>query len=189
MRTILFLLGVLILASSCNNPKTKKGFLSTEEVLAVKEKLDSNLVRGVLNLVQTEEHLKYPEIKLNESFIVMGFLVTSEHLRLDSIILISYCHSAFRNDNNENNYKGMLNIEGYNVAIFDKDNFRDKYYNIDSLKQISIEDLKSYPMKTLFTEQYYVIEGKLKYIGSIISPDPDLYKKSQNSTISVIINN
>ena len=167
MRNIFYLLGILVLAHSCNNHRIK----NVGEIAVVEEKLDSNLVRGVLNLIRTGEHIKYPEIELNESYIAMGFLEISEHLPPDSTILIFYCHDTFMNENNKNNYKGMLNIDGYNVAVFDKGNFGDKYYNIDSLQQISLENFKHYPMKTLFSEQYYVIEGELKYYGSVIIPD------------------
>ena len=178
MRTIFYLLGILTLVYSCDNPKTRsvEELLSIEEVVIVKEKLDSNLVRGVLNLVQTGDHLKYPEIELNESFIAMGFLAIPDNPPLDSMVLITYFHNTFAPDDSKNNYRGMLNIEGYNVAIFDMGNFGNKYYSIDSLRQIPPDTFKRYPMKTIFMEQYYVLDGILKYAGPAISPDPDLYK-------------
>jgi len=179
MRTLFYFLGILVFASGCNNPKSKsgEGLLSIEDIVVVKEKLDSNLVRGVLNLVQTEEHLKYPEIELSESFIVIGFLTIPDHPPLDSTVRISYFHNTFPTDNNRNNYRGMLNIEGYNIAIFDRGNFGGKYYNIDSLQRVPLDGFKRYPMKTFSAEVYYVLDGILKYAGSEIRPDSDLYKK------------
>jgi hypothetical protein len=81
----------LLLLSCGNNPKTKSAEdgLTTKEPAFVKGKLDSVLVKGVFELIQPGEHLKYPDIPLNESFISIWFRITSDYRRYnfsDSII-------------------------------------------------------------------------------------------------------
>lgn len=177
MERLYFLLILLLLVSCGNNPNTKSSEvgLSVEEVTVVKEKLDSCLVKGVLELIHSEEHLKYPEIPLNESFIVIGFLKGSDsRTESDSIVNISYFHNTFNPYDNENNYKGIINIDGYNIAIFDRRNFGDKFYNTDSLKQIPLDGFKGYPMKDILLETFFVYDGKLNYRGAWVIP----YKES-----------
>ena len=171
MKSIYLLLSVLLFASCGNNPKTKvtETVLLSEEVADVKEKLDTTLVKGILKLVQSNEHLKYPEIPLNESFITIGFLRGNPSS--DSTVTITYFHNNFDPFRKEINYKGMLNIDNYNVAIFDVGNFGDIYYNADSLKRISLEGFKLYPMKDIHCANFQVRNGKLIYRGLWVIPE------------------
>ncbi len=57
----------------------------------------------------------------------------------------------------------MLDIEGINVGIFDKNNIGERYYNADSLRQIPLERFKSYPMKVICSLLYYIRDGELNY--------------------------
>lgn len=176
MKDIFIILCVLILLSCSNNQKKKRSGvrLPPEEIKVVKEKLDSSLVKGVLKLIRSNKHLKYPEIPLSESFIIIGFLLGSEtRIESDSIVNISYYVNYFDPYNKENNFKGIMNIYGYNIAIFDRRNFGDKFYNADSLKQIPLNSFKCYPMKDILIEQFYVHNGKLNYHGLGIIPSPN----------------
>lgn len=162
------LLGVVILMSCGNNPKTNQleSDLSAEKVTVVKENLDSSLVKGILELVESKEHLKYPDISLDKSFIALSFIVDPNNSKInfsDSIVKITY--NVFR-DNNASiagYYKGIVDVEGYNVAIFDIGGFGDKYYDAESLKQIPLDKFTHYPMKIILTLKYFVCDGKLNY--------------------------
>lgn len=149
---------------SCgNNPKTdnKETKIPGEQTTLVKEKLDPMLVQGVVDIVQTEEHLKYPEIPLSESSIVIGFFVDPERANMnfsDSIVKIYY-NVFIRND--MTSYKGVLDINGINVTILDFWGFGSQYYNADSLRQIPLNSFKSYPMEYNLSEMYFVRNGEL----------------------------
>jgi hypothetical protein len=168
MRNFYFLLSILFLVSCNNNPKAKipESDLYIKEIEIEKEKLNSNLVKGVLELIQTEEHLKYPDVLLEESFIAIFFIIdfkSSQVYFSDSIVEITYNIIENYNAPIMEYYKGILNVEGYNVAIFDVGGFGDNYYNIDSLKQISLDFFKPYSMDIILTNVYYIHNGKLNY--------------------------
>ena len=112
----------MLMLSCGNNPESLEKRLPTEEKTAMKEKLDSILVQGIFELIKSREHLKYPEILLGESFIVIGFFKGSSiRIESDSIVSISYYYNSFDPYDKENNYKGMISIDGYNAAIFDRE--------------------------------------------------------------------
>jgi hypothetical protein len=159
-----FILCILFLVSCSSNTNTQNtGDNSLIE--EVKAKLDTILTDGVLKTLETKEHLEYPDIPLNESFMTIMFMVNPKDKEIyfsDSTVDIYY--NVFNNyDFVSLKYKGMLDINGYNVAIFDFGNFGDRYYNIDSLKQISLDKFKPYPMKVICMLKYYVHNGKLYY--------------------------
>ena len=178
MRYIYIILCVCVLVS-CNNSSRKdknaETDLSTEEVMAVKENLDSTLVKGVSYLLQSGEYLKYPDISLDKSFISIGF-----HLRPgyfpDSIVSISYFYDFMSLDYRSKYYRGILKFDGYNIAIFDIGDFGGNYYNLDSLKSIPLDAFEPYPMKDVLFEEFCVQDGKLKYIGPGIIPSVDRNK-------------
>lgn len=154
---------------SCNNNsktkdvKTNLTFIGTK---VEKEKLDTNLVEGVLNLIHTGEHLKYPDILLSDSFISVCFEINSEDSQIyfsDSIVCIRYNIIGNNNAPITKYYKGILKIEEYNVAIFDIGEFGEKYYNKDSLIQIPLNSFKHYPMDIILTNTYYIKNGKIKF--------------------------
>lgn len=163
MKNIYCILIVVILISCGNNPKPDRNetMLPTEEVMVVQEKLDPILVQGVVDLVQTKEHLKYPEIPLCESSIVIAFIVDSEKANIyfsDSTVSIHY-NVLIKYDNP--NYKGILDINGVNVAIVDYGGFGSQYYNADSIRQIPLDSFKSYPMKYISMKMFFVRNGEL----------------------------
>jgi hypothetical protein len=182
-RNIYVILSILLFVSCGNNPRRENVIadLPVEETVIVQEKLDSNLVEGVLRLIQHGQHLKYPEIPMEESFIIMGFLVEERSrggiVSLDSIVTISPFHNFFRIHNESIRYKGMLNIKGYNVAIFDPGNFGCSFYNIDSLRQIPLGDFKRFPIKNVIIERFRIYNGKLKYLeNELVVGDPAALK-------------
>jgi hypothetical protein len=160
------LYGILLLITlHCADPKTKRVGVDSfvNQRIAKTNKLDSILIEGVLSLVQNKEYLKYPDIPLHKSFITITFVLYPESKQIyfsDSTVNIRY--NVFpRNDSL--NYKGILEIDGINVAIFDKGNFGNKYYNADSLKHIPLDRFNHYPMTTISTRKYYVNNGVLNY--------------------------
>jgi hypothetical protein len=168
MRKIFVILSILLLIS-CGDKQQKKDI---EETTIVYEKLDSNLVEGVLRLVELGDYLKYPDIPLKESFIIMMFYVEMSRSG-DSVVVISHFDYFFAIDNELIEYKGMLNIEGYNIAIFEDarnyNNFGHNFYNVDSLQQIPLENFKRYPIKNTYSENFRVCNGELKYTGLSVS--------------------
>jgi len=163
MKNIYCILIIVVLMSCGNNPKTDNNEtkIPGEETKLVKEKLDPMLVQGVVDIVQTEEHLKYPEIPLSESSIVIAFIVDSEKTNIyfsDSIVSINY-NVFIKYDNPY--YKGILDINGVNVAIVDYGGFGNQYYNADSIRQIPLESFKSYPMKYISMKMFFVRNGEL----------------------------
>jgi len=162
MNRLYFIFLIAILASCGNSPKTEK---------IAKEKLDANLVSGVLKVINTKEHLKFPDIPLNESFIIVSFEVKPEEAIVnlsDTIVNIyhynNYDYNEFMSYDNINDYyKGILDIEGYNVAIFDFGNFGEKYYDAGSLKQIPLDRFKPYTLEYILTNTFYVENGKIRH--------------------------
>ena len=158
MNNLCFVLCILLLASCGNKSRVKRVY--TEYPESNQMKLDSVLFKGVSDLLAPGFHLEFPGIPLNESCIIIHFMIDPENSVSDSIVTINY-HIFTRYDTKA--YKGMLNVDGYNIAIFDSGNFGDKYYNADSLKQIPLDAFKPYPMKFVFTVMHFVYKGKLNY--------------------------
>ena len=156
---------VLLLLSCRSNTSTKKegAALPASEEIAEKDKLHPALAESVLNIVQSKEHLKYPEIPLDSSFIAITFTVDPRGNAVyfsDSTVSVTY--NVFTHYSNKI-YKGMLTLDSINVVIFDRGNFGKQYYNIDSLKHVSLDKFKPYPMKVICEHIYYVKDGELKY--------------------------
>jgi hypothetical protein len=149
--------------------------LPVEGTVIAQEKLDSNLVRGVRNLIRHREYLKYPEIPMEKSFFVMVFMAgprsNIEVNTLDSVVTIFLFDYFFAPDNELLNYRGMLNVDGYNVAIFESksDDFGSNFFNIDSLQQVPLDGFKRFPIKNTISEEFRVHNEKLKYLGEWLS--------------------
>ena len=85
-------------------------------------------------------------------------------------IYITYFHHFFPIDNDKiADYKGVFNINGYNIAIFDMGSFGGNYYNADSLQQIPLTGFKRYPMKNTIYENYSVRNRELIYRGASLA--------------------
>lgn len=166
MKNIFFVIFLLLVVSCGNRPKTNNTEISpsSEGLVIAQEKLDSNLVNGILELILTNDHLEFPDIPLSNSFIMVNFKVNPEKQVYFPDSIVDICYNVIRDYNAPivDYYKGMLNIEGYNVAIFDENSFGEKYYNRDSLQQISLENFRYYPMRIISTLKYYVDNDKLK---------------------------
>jgi hypothetical protein len=174
MKCIYIILSILLFVS-CNNNQ-KRGNEIIEEEIIVHAKLDSNLVEGVLKLVERQNYLQFPEIPLEESFIIAMFYIDTP--KMDSIVKFSHFHYFFKTDNELIDYKGMLNIKGYNIAIYEaiqeSNNFGHNFYNTDSLQQIPLDGFKHYPAKNVINERFRICNGKIEYIGwEVAVPDPE----------------
>ena len=164
MNRFYFIFLTAILASCGNSSKT------------IQEKLDANLVSGVLETINSNKHLNFPDIPLNESFIVVSFELKPEDAIVnfsDTIVEVYLYNTTYLNkasmsfDSIYNHisdyYKGILDIEGYNVAIFDFGNFGEKYYDVGSIKQIPLGRFKPYPLEYVSACRYYMRNGKLNF--------------------------
>jgi hypothetical protein len=167
----------LLFASCSNNHKRDNTEidLSIEEAIIVHEKLDSNLVKGVLELIEIGNSMGYPEIPLEESFIIMLFCIDKQST--DSVVAILHYNYFFAIDNELAEYQGVLNIEGYNIAIFEatqnSNGFGHNFYNTDSLRQISLENFKRYPIKNFREAKFQVRNDSLIYLGNwLVIRDP-----------------
>lgn len=87
MKKFIYLFGLLLLISCINSKKAKNAEIASldKEEIEVKEKLDSCLVKGVLELIEDKDYLNYPDIPLDESFILILFRVNPD----DSLIYFS----------------------------------------------------------------------------------------------------
>ena len=173
MNKLIFLLLCILFFSCGNNSKSGSTIsdLLPKKSIVVKDKLDSVLVEEVLNLIESNFHLDFPDIPLDESFIEISFMTdTNAPINSsDSIVRVSY--NIFGSyDNAQKYYKGMLDIYGYNVAIFDlsANSFGYKFFNADSLKQIPLESFKPYPTEIVdgvdvivCANRYFVSDGKI----------------------------
>lgn len=164
MRSLCFIFILLVFISSCcNNSSSNKNSTETvaKDTIVVKEKLDPVLVQGVLDLVQTKEHLKFTDIPLNESAIVIGFFVFPEKADVNFSDSIAKIYYNVLINNEVPGYKGILKVDEINVAILDYWGFGSQYYNVDSLRQIPLDSFKSYPMNYISTIMFYIRDGKL----------------------------
>jgi len=150
---------VLVIVSCRNAPKSKIETNSNKDTTKI-EILHPILAQGVIELVQTKDHLKYSDIPLNESFVVIDFLKYGEKGNInfsDTLIFITY-NTFLRSDSS---YKGILNMEGVNIAIFDQANFGDKYYDCNHIKKIPLENFKYYPMENIYSIKCNIKNGQL----------------------------
>jgi hypothetical protein len=179
MKCVYIILSILLLFSCVNNSKRENTniYLPIEDTIVAQEALDSNLVEGVLKLIERQNYLQFPEIPMEESFIVMFFWIDTRErdgvVLSDSTVRIFHFDYFFPIYPEDREYKGMLNIAGYNVAIFDIGNFGGKFFNIDSLRQVPLDGFKRFPIKNTTTERFRVCNGKLKYTGWSVSVGGD----------------
>jgi hypothetical protein len=165
MKNVFFILICFLFFVSCGNrPRSNVSEIemSIVEAVTIQEILDSNLVCGIRELLSGKDHLKYPDIPLGKSYVTVRFRIDPEGRDIyfsDSTVLISYKIDIPVTEQ----YKGMLNIDGNNVAIFDDTDSGNKYYNSDSLRPISLDNFESYPMRIVSGMRYYIKDGKLKF--------------------------
>ena len=160
---------MLFFTVSCvNNKKANIGIESINDsafVQTTQELIHPELREGIIRLLSPKEYEKYPDIPIEESCIIIYSWINKERSIMssfpDSTIRIEYKVSELKTEY----YKGIINIDGYNVAIFDDGGFIDKYVNFDSLKQIPFNTFKSYPVENYMISQmrYYIKNGELKH--------------------------
>ena len=86
MKKLLYLFGLFLLISCINSKKAKNTEIASldKEEIKVKEKLDSCLVKGVLELTEeVKDYLNYPDVPLDESFVLIIFEVNPEDSLID----------------------------------------------------------------------------------------------------------
>ena len=163
-----FVVLVLFFIVSCvNNKKVDIGIESINDsafVQTTQELIHPELREGIIRLLSPKEYEKYPDIPIEESCIIIYSWIDKERSAVnfsDSTIKIFYKTSEPKTED----YKGIINIDGYNVAIFDFGNFIYKYVNFDSLKQVPLTTFKSYPVENYMIPvmKYYLENGELNY--------------------------
>lgn len=153
----------LLFFISCNLKNSNENMQDDLSILEfVQPKIDSMLRIGVNELISSKEHLKY-KIPLSESCLVILFTDNANKnlYYSDTTATISYYTCFFKDSNN--GYKGILRFENYNIAIFDANNIGHKYYNVDSLEEISLDYFKCIPMDIMLMSTFYHTNGKLRY--------------------------
>ncbi len=179
MKTILYVMLLLLFATSCgNNPKRKmaESTLSVaDSVKVVMPKLHSTIVEGVLEMIKKKDNLigllepgaSPLSVSLDESFIAVEFIIDPKGNKVnfsDSTVNIALYSFPGHTAPIGTYYKGVIeNVGGYNVGIFDVGGFGEKYYNTDSVKYIPLKNFKYYDLKIVPTICYYVENGELKY--------------------------
>lgn len=165
MRLFIFLILIMCFFISCNLRSKSNNLHVADAVIEpveVQPKLDSALQWAVHKLVGSNLHLQY-DIPLSESCITIRFISNADKGAYfsDSLVSVSYYTNDWRDLLPE--YKGMLKIDNYNVAVFDINNIGNKYYNSDSLRFISLDNYKPILMPYVYVHSFYYKNGKLKY--------------------------
>ncbi len=161
MQKVLSLIMMLLSISGCCNEEKSIAQSITNQT-AASAIIDTLLAQGMTELLNTQAHAKYDSIPISESCLILRSTINEEDSIIyfsDSTITISYNSSYYK----LNNYKGILKVNGFNVAIFDAGGFLSKYYNTDSLKAIPFEQFKQYPMAFIPANTYYIQNGHLHY--------------------------
>ncbi|NDV57678.1 hypothetical protein [Bacteroides sp. 519] len=162
----LYLIGGFLLILSCGNHREKIAisiFDSTRLNKDFIELIHPKLREGILELVNDSTLIQfYPEIEMKESCLVLYSMVNPELKGIyfsDTTLNITFNSDVLSFDN----YKGVINVEGYNIAIFDAYNFMGNYYNMDSLQNTPYSKFKKYSLNIIETMSYYLKNGQLYY--------------------------
>ena len=148
----------LIVISCGNRVRNDRNTESVESLLAVKDILEQQLKDAIIELAK--DIAKIYEIdtsSLSESCFIIQFRDSTGQSRLffsDSIAIVSYYISDREYPLHE--YKGLLEVNNYNIAIFDKNDVGLKYYNADSLNVIPLERFNPIPLNKFDRNSMYV---------------------------------
>lgn len=119
---------ICVIFASCINAKKNNGVFEKEFVDPC---INSNLLKELFEYINFVELLEKTDS--NKCFI-LEFLIDKE----DSIIVISRNMCWM----NYSGYKGIMNIDKYDIAILDKENIGINFYNIDSLVNKNLDNLQ-----------------------------------------------
>ncbi|NDV60158.1 hypothetical protein [Bacteroides sp. 519] len=146
---------ILTLLFSCSNKNNEK-VISRHIDSAVNELLDSEIRKGVKTLSELEE-VRISQISINKSCFILESWI--DEIYSDSIVSLTFntCRLGI-----PESYKGVIYVDGYNVAIFDHFNILTPYYNSDSLHQIPFENFICYPLNYIIECPYNIKNGVLK---------------------------
>lgn len=135
---------------------------SVSAIDSSKEIIHPELKKRVEDLSKSRVFKDFPDIPMEESCFLLYSWISEEesiHFLSDSTIRLSYNSCS---DGTPQYYRGVLQVDGYNIAIFDPFNFIDNYCNTDSLQQIPFESFKCYPTEVLLIDIFYIQNGELK---------------------------
>ena len=165
MKKIGIILLPLIIISCGNRVRNDISAESMENILAVKDILDLKLKNAVVKLIEdTSKGYGIDSSSLSESCLVIQFTDSCGKPGIffsDSLVTISYYVCGMEYPMSE--YKGILTIDNYNIAIFDKNDVGLKYYNADSLATIPIDRFKCYSMSLESALAFYMKGDTLRY--------------------------
>ncbi len=130
------LLILWILFVCCDNKKeSNKIYDNTSNSETVIPKINTDLLTELYGFIN-EEEFYYDEYKKADSGMcfVLEFLQEKE----DTVVIISYNMCWM----DHSGYKGIINVDKYDIAILDKENVGLNCYNIDSLINKEISNLR-----------------------------------------------
>lgn len=131
----------------------------------VRPLIDSTLKSGIMEIVElTHKRAEYRSPSFDKSCLIMEFDVAPEMKQMffsDSTVSINHkvCNRIYPLDA----YKGILPVNGVNVAVFDEYDIGDRYYNSDSLKMIPFDKFACYSLEIINTLTYYIRNSNLNY--------------------------
>ena len=136
----------VILFLGCSNPKSKQVSEIDEDLLKTEiQVLDTTLIRFVDYIRETTTVQEIGNIHIDSLIVGIRFnenedIESKRFFGVDSVIFISY----FVNNNtdfNESDFRGIVDLNDYKIAVFDKNNIGKRFYSSSELKQIELTDL------------------------------------------------
>ena len=159
MKTYIYIIFILLICSSCSSGKKKENSHETSSNIEFELKLDTTLMKAVCELIDYKDYEKY-EIPLSESVIIIYFFKRRE-IDVGTSYSIEVHHYVSGFDYIADDYKGIIDMDGHKIAIFDENDIGRKFYNADSLQYIAFDSFKSYPMDVIITPAFFVKDGVL----------------------------
>ena len=163
MRIFISIAFILLIFTACaSNVRNNNNIVALTDNNPI-IKLDSILERAVLDIISlNEQHTEY-NIPLIGSCVIIQFVdnyQVGDFVFSDSAVVVS-CYVCNGNYS-ISEYKGALRIGSYNVAIFDRNNFGENFYNSDSLYLKNFSDFKCFSMDIIPINSFYIQNGELQ---------------------------
>ena len=136
---------VLVLFFSCCMGKNKKQSealaIEKQSIILEKSNLNENIIKELKYWIEEVES-NIDTTWNEEKYYTIEFFRNrwlDKDLGKDTLVIISY----YTNIRNYSGYKGILELDKRNIAIFDSENIGAAYYNKNVLKNVSLENFKS----------------------------------------------
>ena len=160
-----FIIALLLVTTISCGHRARNDRNAIDGIVTAKEILDLKLRNAVAKLIgDTAEGYGIDSSSLSESCLTIQFTDSCGEPDIffsDSLVTISYYVCEVEYPMYE--YKGILTVDNYNIAIFDKNNVGLKYYNTDSLVTIPIDKFECYSMSLTSALVFYMKGDSLRY--------------------------